>query len=365
MRPDTDQDIDRLLLDAGDHWRSQVTIEPNVDVGWFRDEPRWRPRRLAAISGAAALGTAVIAALLLFRMMPAGGLAPGANGIGVGPSPTDVARDGSPFSGTNEPPAPTAAPPKATPIDDIVREGDAVVASGRLWESDDGPPLLCPRMVSAGGDPGCLDSTLVQITGVDARSLPGSEANGKWVTTYITVRGTWGGEGIQATEVIPDEAPPLFPSKLVPCDAPAGGWPGQGMPGTPDAEQAALDLQDEVATSPDVYVGIWTAIINNSTGVMVDRTLVVGTTGDVESALAELSEIYPFNLCITKVEYSARELDDVVDRLTASERTWMVEVDPSLDRVVVKTIVLDPATAEAVAEFADRVVVRPVVEKAN
>src|SRR5690606_17893263 len=72
---------------------------------------------------------------------------------------------------------------------------------------------------------------------------------------------------------------------------------------------------------------------------------VVGTTGDVAAARAELEAHFGGNLCVHQVAYSAADLQAIADLLAAtSTKPIQAEVLVMENKVRVKVVALDPPT---------------------
>lgn len=126
----------------------------------------------------------------------------------------------------------------------VVEQGDLVFAYGSLFETETpSNALLCS---SAGGwapDVGCIGMSrtiaVVAVSNVNVRDLPGTEAEPNdpdlpkrtWVTFHVRVEGEWANGTLESARIEPADPPSLrrlFPMPEPPCDAPAGGWPGDG-----------------------------------------------------------------------------------------------------------------------------------------
>lgn len=375
-----DEHVERLLQEAGERWRAEIFPGRDVEVEWFREEPRSLPpimkRSAAAIAGVVMVGLAV----LVLRIMPSTTLGPGESGTGDVAVASDAVASVTPVpSHARSFPASRSPLPPATPIatpgidmDDVVHVGDSVTASGYIIEGKDEPAALCRSLDFLGTYPGCSDGTSgVPIFDVDVRSLPGwetgaglpgSSVESYWVTDYLTVLGTWQGDGIRSTQITPADRPPgATQLRPVPCDPPPGGWPGQGTPD--DYEPAWLELQNEVGQHPEEYVGLWWAVFDVELGPTSDGVQVVGTVSAVDTATARLASVFPYNLCVVQVPFSARDLNEVADRLSDLQIVHAGQIDPAIDRLVIRPLVLDEETAEAVQPFTDRIVLLPLVER--
>lgn len=323
----SDSDVDRRLRELGDRWRQGVPL--NFDMPVFGDHATRRPDRPILVG----VGTLAVMAASVAVLSALGGQ------FGLSPATGDSASA-----------QPQVTQGTSTNTTLIVRSGDAVVGVGSLLARD-GDLFLCPtEPVAITGGFGCLGADLVRVVGADSA---------RWDGQYVQVEGIWDGEAVRVTEVIAARRP--APStRPVPCAPPPGGWPGFDPPDA--AESAGRDLEQEVYGNPDLYVGIWPAATTDPGGVP-ERVIVVGTVGDVAEVAANLRSIYPYNLCVTAVAFSRAELQAVRDHLARLDQPWHLDIDPSVDRVVVTTTTLGPAAAEAIAPFGAKVEVRPTLRK--
>jgi len=350
----TEDDIDRLLREEGERWRAEVPVNTTLDPSQFRGRPV--ASRFWLVGGpAAALGAAALVIALIVNA--------GWPSSAVGPSPS------SPGAATGTAAPQSTATVTPDPLKLVVRPGDRVIATGWLATPlpraagvptpHPGDVYLCPTKLAYLASrplqgPGCAGAPMVVVRGID-----GSAWNGR----YATVRGTWDGEAVQATGATaaapPDPEPFTLPA--VPCDPPAGGWPGNV--GAGDSDAAALALEREVGRHPEAYVGIWVAA-NEEAGQVVLRVVVVGTVEDVPSVTARLSEIYPYNLCVVGVQFSARDLQPVAADLSSREYGWLVDLEPRVDRVVVSVTALSDSAAQALAPYTDKIELRATLHPA-
>jgi hypothetical protein len=346
-----DSDIDRLLAEEGELWRRSLPTTFTIDEGRLgtAEGRMWTRRGAVGLASVAVTGTAVVALVAVIASPvfdPGKPLLPAA-GPGATSSPAKVPTT----SHTVDPSPAGSAEPDESDMD-VVNPGDQVEAAGYLG-SQLGQRYLCPtKLMAIQGGLGCLGADLVPVTGAASGVADGQ---------YAQVQGKWDGEAIEATSVIASAAPPFVIGYTMPCKAPAGGWPA--IPDSEEAEAAARALEREVAEHPDRYVGLWPAPITDAAGRITARAVVVGTLEDEQSVAAELARIYPFNLCVIRSDFSASQLQPVLDRLLALDRRWQVMIEPAVGRVVVTTTVLDSSTAAVIAEFADRVDLRVTVRK--
>lgn len=232
-----------------------------------------------------------------------------------------------------------------------------MTAAGTLLESSTGTVTLCTQPVAMGtagegtSSVGCAEHTMVEVTGLDVHSLPGHQEIDSWVSSYVRVNGTWSDGTIAASSAETTEPPQGPGRRTVPCPTPPDGWPG-AAPSTASDDPVSR-LEATITHSPDVYSGLWVASIGEND----ETALVVGTVGDVDTTRDELSAIFPYNLCVIAVDFSLVELQSAEHGLETVGRTWQSVIDPTIDRVRVTTAVLDASTAEALAPYADQIVV--------
>jgi hypothetical protein len=348
-----DVDVDAMLRRAGEAWRSGVEENWQIDPRWFED--RQSPSRfLAIVKGAATL-------ILVLAVVVAGFVLtgrPGPDGSAT-PSPSNghLSVDAPSNTPSVAPSVPTSQP---TQLFDIISDGERVVAMGTLLEDKSGHTTLCGQTVSfafapGGGGPACDPAVLVDVLGIEARSFPGQELGGTWVSEYVRVEGTWSGSLIEATAAVPSEPP--SPSREVPCATPARGWPGTGPAAI---EQPKLSsLEEFVANDPADYSGVWVGQIGDTE----QTAVVVGTLSDPRVVFEQLAASYPYNLCVVAVPYGASQLQATAGQLqtVAHERPWEISVDKPADRVRITTIVLDQQLADLLSVYTNEIVVETVV----
>ena len=161
----------------------------------------------------------------------------------------------------------------------------------------------------------------------------------------------------RVVESTPDP-PPAQTEPAVPCDPPAGGWAeGRGETG-PDDWMGLNRLTEHVRGHPDRFSDIWEGHPDgppSGPSYSPSRMVyVIGTTGDVGQAQAELRGFYPGNLCVHRVERSAAELEQLAQRLRDTTSTPIERVsgrDP--EQGAGQVVALDPATG-AVLDAAGR-----------
>jgi hypothetical protein len=272
---------------------------------------RWAP--LAAVAAVVAVLTAVLVPLALRR------------------APDDGAVAGSP-----------SATGRAVPVEGV----------GHLTRGRDGRVSLCSMTITPGveGAPPVCAGDAVAVIGADDATVLANPGR-------IRVEGTYRAGTLTLTRVIgpaPEEAgPPGRPP--LPCAAPPGGWrPGNGFPNPGDELAASDRVASLVAADPRRYGGMWHWEADPTAGPAPGElegavvVKVVGTTGDLARARAELLAAYAGNLCVHAVRYSAADLDRIVERLTAAGIT--AGMDERLNKVRVSVVALDPPTATLLDE---------------
>jgi hypothetical protein len=359
---DIDERVDQQLRAAGEAWRAnRVSSGLRVDPALFeRPAPARPPARGLLVSLA---GTAAVAAILLLVVLvvPPTDRRPGIATDSPRPPPASL----PPVTQATSSPAPEPTP-APTHVDQIVREGDAVVAVGRVTRQPGGPLRLCalaPMPARSDVDPRMCWGVNVPITGIDEADIPGwTELEGGGHTDYVRVGGLWDGGTLDVRSVAPTEAPDFSLVHPVPCDPPPAGWQGD-PPNTLEAEQRGVQLQEVVDGDPELYSGI--AVGQLPAGESSKYAVVVGTVGDLEEVRGRLTAIYPYNLCVIPAEYSAADLRPVEERLRSDDGTWQARVDVVADRVVLTLSVFDEEAARTIGDDMAKVIVKPLVEKAG
>lgn len=261
------------------------------------------------------------------------------------------------------------APPAAGPDDDqVVRDGDRVTATGVLLQEGDqlrlcelGPAIL----PDPGPPPSCARGVMVEAGVAVPASVRWQETSGvRHSEAQYTITGVWRDGGIADASLAPastgsddslGEQPPAEELPL-PCDAPPDGWKApRAEPDRIEAARQALNAQ--VDGHPASYSGMWLARAGGEVEVMV-----VGTVHDPAEHQAKLAKAYPYPLCVTKVDFSAAQLDAVARRLSGAG-SWETAVLPHVARVEVRLTVLDQAAQDWIGTSADMVTVVPFVRK--
>jgi hypothetical protein len=237
---------------------------------------------------------------------------------------------------------------------------------GTLVRDGNGQVRLCAEAMITGDSPppAVVSCTRVAVptTGVDDRWLAKPTKSGQRYSPPVRVEGTYAG-GVLAVTRVAEMAPDAVVEPPVPCPAPAGGWrPGPGYSEGSQAEDSRYNgLVFYVHDRADRFGFVWDG---HPEGAPQIRVAVVGTTGDPAAAEAELSAIYPGNLCVPAVPYSQNGLARIERRLdTVTSIPIDAWPDLPLGKVRVSVVALDPAT-NAVLDTVDReaLVVDPLLK---
>lgn len=263
---------------------------------------------------------------------------------------------GVPLSRTTAEPTPTGTMPP------VVNDGDAVVATGVIIAWDEQGPKLCTEA------PSLLMDDIVRCSPINVdvevgtlEGLPGwTPQEGGGYSSWLTVHGQWIDGVLHIDSAVGTERPGfVFP--LSPCGAPAGGWPGD-LPNTMEGESLSRHLGEVVDSEPFLFSGMTSARLTASDD--TPRVIVVATVGDLQEVRDRLSAIYPHNLCVIQVEYSAAELAAVGERLFHPEDgTWQTNIDVIAGRVVLKVAVLDEEALDVIGDDIDKVIVQPLIAR--
>jgi hypothetical protein len=198
---------------------------------------------------------------------------------------------------------------------------------------------------------------------LDVRTLPGHEEDGgTFVSSTVALHGIWQSDGIRVTsfETIEFEGIPTAP-----CSPPQGGWPGVGT--EDDRYWNERRLGDYLGKRSDTFASWWVArtSVEPEPFDVTHRVLVVGTKLDPESVIEDLREVFPANLCVERVEFSADDLYAPIRELLGPDPPWNRDWDERRNRVIIRPLLMDEefiATLnEKLAPYLDRIIVEPAV----
>lgn len=273
---------------------------------------------------------------------------------------------------SSDPTVPTPSnPPSLVPqANEALEEGDLVRAIGLIMGSDEVGLRMCrpsgsllPGRISPTSDPtpGCPPEVSVGLVGVAGETLPSWTPTGNGGRTgFVAVEGTWSSQAIRVDRVAAVERQFGRPDLPVACEAPPDGWPGEPPPSL-EGEDAIRRIATLVEADPQEYGGYWGADLDPAAE--SESVIVVGVVGNVAAARETLKVIYPYNLCVIAVEYSAAELIEIESAIGPFTVSWMPSVDAAMNRVVVEVPYVDDAAASRVAPFGDAVVFDPIASK--
>lgn len=316
-------DVDEKLRKAGERWRSEQTSPREPD--WARTTRRQAPP-LGGGVGAALIGLAALSLVL--------GLA--------------VFRSGH----ASNPGAVASTQPSGSPVPRLVNEGDAVTAVGIVIQPVAGATQLCrtnPQPTDGGQAPPTCSAIAVVIHGFDPSGIPSWTRRDRigFSTALVVVRGTWRAQAIDVLTAAETSNGEQIQPVSLPCATPTGGWVVDEFSSGSARESALARLATMVAQSPDVYSGLWSAHPEGTTPSQ-PSVMVVGTVDGSSQVEASLRQVYPGNLCVDRVDFSATRLREVAARLQGVNPSWRVVVSPDHDRVKLSIVVLDDSAATSI-----------------
>lgn len=202
----------------------------------------------------------------------------------------------------------------------VLHDGDTVRASGRVVADDGGtwfePPLPVPAILYA---PGRQPPPRPRGLGVPAIGVDLARLDRRWekqgaVEGYATLAGTWQQERL----LVAEQGPPIGSVsegpgwRRPPCPEPAGGWP-QG------------DVDENVDVPPDLLAAhqITSVALFRPSRRQVVLVLAAEEPQQVEAALRPR---YGGRLCVVPSRWTRRQIDDVIGRLRAERREWMIYI---------------------------------------
>ena len=200
----------------------------------------------------------------------------------------------------------------------VVREGDRVVASGRLVRNRDGdwfePVLPCTSPPSAAWQVAGPWRGAVRVAGASFDDLVNRVEHHGDVDGYATVTGIWSHDHLR---VVHQSAPVRTPHRgprwdTPPCPAPAGGWPrldwGSGE------RNLAFDLGDLADSGAAVAVTTFRP--------SQDQAVLVVAAADPDAVEAQLRPQLGDLLCVITSRWTRAELDAVRVHLRERRYRW-------------------------------------------
>lgn len=243
---------------------------------------------------------------------------------------------------------PTEVPPAA----------GTVTTSEPVIVTDDGSgPRLCFSNVtfdSGAGTYACRDAT---VTGWDWAAVDSEEVDGVRSGTY-DLTGTFDGETFAVTEARPPSGDPAPYDFTIPCPEPDGGWR------VVDPARTTRETYLAVTGHAQRLPGFAMAAVSTSAGEPaprdpMDTVVSVYVAGDPEAAESELRRSWGGMLCVTQVERSAAELDDIQMRIVRLGLPGMTQVGGDRHHRMELEVFHDDGSIQRWAdqEFGDGVVV--------
>lgn len=314
--------VDRLLSEAGARWRAS---QPEPTIMEVEDLVAINiPRSRRAVLAAAATAAVVF--------------------VGLGVAYHEQRADRGPAAQ----PTPSATRP---PL--VVREGGEVSAYGYIVAPEGKDPRLCQYLVTPASGGLVCDGLSVPLDRLRLSDLPSPRVDGHArASSEAFVQGTYRSGRVRVDKVLsarPDQLDPRL-TPPPPCDPPKPyGWEATPRFQQPGSRPYDPKLEAVLKTHPEVYSGVWTTIADYYYNSPITQVTVVGTTGDVDAARAELTKYVPKNLCVAQVRFSHATLDDVRASISAKLPAVDAAVDPVTDTVVVSVVAYDERTHEAIS----------------
>jgi hypothetical protein len=320
------EDIDRLLTEAGQRWQAAQPPPPEPDrTRWAAEGgSRWRPRagRYLTVGVVAAAVAATIA-----------------GSMAIWPKAAD-----GPRPDTGATPTPSAMPDPAALV---VRDGDVVEAAGGI-EADEGKPVrFCPPAprfpVFNAPCPFAIVAKGVDLTRMTKR--PSGDEDGR--SGWVRLRGVYRAGTLEVTHQWAEEYSFTRRVAATPpsCQPPAGGWQLAERDGTAAALSQYVDANSHRFSGLHV-----TQVGGGSSG--GPTVIVVGVVGEDPAAVqAELRPYYAGNLCAAPARYSADRLHQADEAVSAVVQArpdrqratiWAHGGGPDIDRIEVEMVLLDP-----------------------
>jgi len=308
-------DIEKLLTEAGERWRTSQPGPPQIEQPMERRLVA-RPRL-----GPLIVVIALLAIVALVGTAPVGGPT-------VSPSHTGIGWDRAQLEAA------------------IVHPGDRVTAKGVIVAPRGDVPKICDAGINRlmGDPPACLPIA-VPVEGVDLDRLPGrTVTKGTISSGAVEVHGTWTGTAIRVASIGESGSEPYNLARL-PCPEPPGGW--RSAP-SDLAFRAALDpLVSEIIAKPDIYGSYWTVPF------ALPDVEVVETRVDPATVRGRVDALFPFSACLLRGTFTPKELAATATALHRDDLTWIAGVEDEFHRVRVELTMLDEAAVAVLVAHPD------------
>ena len=364
MNPD--DEIDTRLRHAGAEWRTRNEIgNVTPDLQRFQASERARMGSINLGTATAAVAVVALAVALAWSIPRFSGAVPPASdlpGVGLASDAPTVTLPPSPVPPTLSS-VPSASPPQPSPAtqDYALSDGEIVTGKGYIAGLD-GLVWLCLSLGGSGTLPGSISTPnppvepecstqRVQLFNVSSSDMPA--AGSTPMQTLVT--GEWRADGITVESVRVSQPatppPPVLPSE---CQAPDVAWPGDIGSGV-DGETELRALQDALQGATTTYSGYWRASLPDGSQFVT----IVGTVGDPTSTAPFLRSVFPYNLCVIEVPFSADDLS--LARNELSRRGYTIKLDVVLDRVDLALPFVDSQVIESLGPWLEIVNFQPMV----
>ncbi|MDX6283062.1 MAG: hypothetical protein QOH03_4133 [Kribbellaceae bacterium] len=345
--------VDDLLAEAGAQWRASQPSAPEPDLDRImttKPKRRWLVPTLAAASVAAI----AIAALTILPDHNEPAVAPPAT------RPTPMLAQGS-------------AAGKPTADDLLVRNGDKVEVNGDIVAAPGKDAMYCPveattlPVVDPATQPApSCDESGVKLIGLDPARITDLKTVKGVSVGQAHVVGVWKDETITVEDQTAYRKPPPLAPDVVPCPAPAGGWPSKPSNFSAKAVQDFLDAKQDVISGTRLK---YPAGRSRKAPVVI----AIGVArGDLDAFRKTFETIYQGNLCVYRGKVSLTDnyrITDAINNLLAGRNDLGITASggqgPDDGTVPVSLLVLDESARDTfaplgLANFEFDVDVRPV-----
>ena len=199
----------------------------------------------------------------------------------------------------------------------VVREGDRVVATGRLVHTEAGDWFEPWHYVGWPETPRRVRPArrqAVRVIGANFDDLSNRFESDRAVEGFATVTGVWSGDQLRAIrQTIPESASPHFPRwETPPCPAPAGGWPHL------TSGRRGLNLDYDIGDLMDTRAAVSLTIFRPSE----DQAVLVVAAADTDAVEAKLRPQLGELLCVVASRWTRAEFDAVRAHLNERWEQW-------------------------------------------
>jgi hypothetical protein len=249
--------------------------------------------------------------------------------------------------------------PTAMPTEILVPDGPVTTRYAVTVLDDGDGAELCLGGVMESLPPQCGGPKLIGWDWADHGGLYEEVSGTRWGDFAVT--GTFDGRDLTVTDVVPAKDAPPYPNDDVdlttPCPEPDGGWP---VPNAADNTIQGTDRAFMRARQLDDYAGSWIDTSRDPrTPEQMDQDAANGAddvstwivnvrvTGDIAAAETAIREVWSGALCVTKGEYTERELRRIQDE--TYDLPGVLSGSSGFDRVEI-SVVYDDGSIQAWAD---------------